>query len=155
MLVERVEKLAPKRDWQRACREINDFEFTLTENGACLVKLFLHISRAEQKRRLLERLQHPLKRYKIGFPDLRNYRLRKPYEAAIEDMLAETDTRHAPWHLIAAEKKWHARLEVLRVVTRHLAKGVDLEPPPLDDDLRREAERTLKLRLKKKGKAKG
>ncbi|MBI1776165.1 MAG: polyphosphate kinase [Proteobacteria bacterium] len=154
VLVERVEELTPKPDWRRAYREINDFEYTLTANGARLVKLFLHVSRAEQRQRLIERIQHPLKRYKIGEPDLRNYRLRKPYERAIEDMLAETDSKHAPWHLIPAEKKWYARISALRIVTDRLAKGVDLSPSPLDEDLKRDAERSLGVKLGKDGRVK-
>jgi polyphosphate kinase 2 (PPK2 family) len=151
ILVERVEELTAKRDWRRAYREINNFEDTLTANGVRLVKLFLHVSAKEQRRRLIERIGHPLKRYKIGEPDLRNYRLRKPYAAAIEDMLAATDTRVAPWHLVAAEKKWYARLAVLRIVTRHLARGVSLEVPPPDPKLRHEAEKVLDVKLNKDG----
>ena len=155
VLVERVEKLAAKSDWMRAYEEINEFESMLVSEGVRLVKLFLHISPDEQRRRLIERLEHPLKRYKIGKPDLRNFRLRQEYTKAVEDMLARTDTKKARWHVIAAEKKWYARLECLRIVTATLAKGVDLDPPPLDKHLRKEAERTLDVKLRKDGSPKG
>lgn len=141
VLVERVEKLTPEADWQRAYDEINAFETLLTNDGIRVVKLFLHISEKEQKRRLKARLDEPLKRWKLSREDFRNIELRDSYEAAIDDMLAHTSTGRARWHLIPAEDKPFGRVAALEAIAGALADGVDLDPPPLDpviEDLARE-----------------
>lgn len=116
VLVERVEGFARPDAWRRAYDEINAFERTLTADGVRLVKIFLHISRAEQKRRFEEREEDPLKRYKIGPDDWRNRKKWPEYERAIQEMLDRTHRPDAPWVLVAANSKRHARLEVLRAV---------------------------------------
>ena len=116
VLVERVEGFARPAAWRRAYDEINAFERTLTADGIRLVKIFLHIDRAEQKRRFDEREEDPLKRYKIGPDDWRNRKKWPEYERAIHEMLDRTHRPDAPWVLVAANSKRHARLEVLRTV---------------------------------------
>ena len=116
VLVERVEGFARPEAWRRAYDEINAFERTLTADGVRLVKIFLHIDRAEQKRRFEEREEDPLKRYKIGPDDWRNRKRWPDYERAIQEMLDRTHRPDAPWVLVAANSKRHARLEVLRTV---------------------------------------
>ncbi|HET9553638.1 MAG TPA: polyphosphate kinase [Anaeromyxobacteraceae bacterium] len=116
VLVERVEGFAKPAEWQRAYDEINAFERTLTADGVRLVKLFLHIDRAEQKRRFDEREEDALKRYKIGPEDWRNRKKWPEYERAIQELLDRTHRPDAPWVLVAANSKRHARLEVLRTV---------------------------------------
>ncbi len=116
VLVERVEGLARPEAWRRAYDEINAFERTLTSDGVRLVKIFLHLSRAEQKRRFEERQEDPLKRYKLGPEDWRNRKKWPEYERAIHEMLDRTHRPDAPWVLVAANSKRHARLEVLRTV---------------------------------------
>lgn len=116
VLVERVEGFASKQEWKRAYDEINAFERTLTSDGVRLVKIFLHLSRAEQKRRFEERQEDPLKRYKLGPEDWRNRKKWPEYERAIHEMLDRTHRPDAPWVLVAANSKRHARLEVLRTV---------------------------------------
>ncbi|MCM2334384.1 MAG: polyphosphate kinase [Anaeromyxobacteraceae bacterium] len=116
VLVERVEGFARAEAWRRAYDEINAFERTLTADGVRLVKIFLHIDRAEQKRRFEEREEDPLKRYKIGPDDWRNRKRWPDYERAIQEMLDRTHRPDAPWVLVAANSKRHARLEVLRTV---------------------------------------
>ncbi|SMF62899.1 Polyphosphate kinase 2, PPK2 family [Tistlia consotensis] len=132
VLVERVEKLTPKADWRRAYEEINAFEKLLTNDGIRVVKLFLHVSLEEQKRRLRERVAEPLKQWKLGREDFRNIELREAYSEAIEDMLAHTSSEHAPWHLIASEDKQFGRVAALEAVVEALSRDVDLSPPPLD-----------------------
>lgn len=139
VLVERVEGFAKKREWKRAYHEINEFERMLTEDGVRIVKLFLHITREEQLARFVERLRNPFKRWKLSGEDLRNRRRWKDYETAIDDMFAHTSTRHAPWHAIAANHKWRARVNVIETVVERLAEGVGLQPPPLDPDLQAQA----------------
>jgi polyphosphate kinase 2 (PPK2 family) len=116
VLVERVEGLARPAAWQRAYDEINAFERTLTADGIRLVKIFLHIDRAEQKRRFQEREEERLKRYKIGPDDWRNRKKWPEYALALQDVFDRTHRLDAPWVLVAANSKRHARLEVLRTV---------------------------------------
>lgn len=143
VLVERVEGLVAKAAWQRAYREINDFERLLAEDGARLVKLFLHVSPEEQLRRFAERIAVPYKRWKIGPEDFRNVARRADYARAIDDMLARTHTRHAPWHPVPAEHKWYGRIAALETVAARLGEGVDLRPKALDAETERLARRML------------
>ncbi len=132
VLVERVEELTPKHRWQAAYREINDFERLLAEDGTRIVKLFFHITPDEQLRRFERRLADPMRRWKLTYEDFRNRGRWADYEAAIDEMLVRTSTRHAPWTLIAANDKKHARIAALQEIVRRLGRGVDLAPPRLD-----------------------
>ena len=89
--------MATKEEWKRAYGEINDFEKMLIDDGARIVKLFLHISKEEQMRRFEERVTDPLKRWKMTTDDVRSFTKRRAYEHAIEEMLARTTTARAPW----------------------------------------------------------
>ncbi|GAC1438913.1 MAG: hypothetical protein NVSMB51_15830 [Solirubrobacteraceae bacterium] len=116
VLVERVDELAAPEQWQRAYAEIVDFERLLVQEGMILVKLFLHISSAEQLRRFRRREQDPLRRWKLTDEDWKNRARRADYGAAIEEMLLHTDLPLAPWHVIGAESKHDARAVVLERV---------------------------------------
>jgi polyphosphate kinase 2 (PPK2 family) len=120
VLVERVEKLASGGEWRRAYGEIVAFERMLADDGVRLLKFFLHIDRATQLERFRAREGDPLKAYKIGPEDWRNRRKWKAYERAIQDMLDRTHRPAAPWRVVAANDKKHARLEVLREVVKLL-----------------------------------
>ncbi len=128
VLVERVEQLTPKSDWSRAYGEINAFERLLIDDGALLIKLFLHISPDEQLKRFQKRLNDPTKRWKLTADDLRNRAKHKAYEAAVSEMLRRTSTAKAPWIVIPAEDKRYARLAAMRSVIEFLGKR--LPPPP-------------------------
>ena len=132
VLVERVEGLAAKAAWQRAYREINEFERMLSDDGARIVKIFLHISPEEQLKRFEQRLHDPLKRWKLTYEDFRTRDRRPDYERAVEEMVARTSTDLAPWHVIPAEDKKYARIAALRLITETFAEGVSLEPRPMD-----------------------
>jgi polyphosphate kinase 2 (PPK2 family) len=125
VLVERVEGLAEERAWRRAYREIDEFERTLVDDGIDLVKIFLAVSKHEQRRRFEERLRDPYKQWKIGEADVRARRRWDDYVEAADDLLARTDTPRARWHLVAGDHKWFARAEVLRIVTRSLARHAE------------------------------
>ncbi|ROR34261.1 polyphosphate:AMP phosphotransferase [Inmirania thermothiophila] len=125
VLVERVEGLAPPEAWRRAYGEINDFEEQLVEHGTVLVKLWLHISDEEQLRRFRERAETPHKRWKLTDEDWRNRERRADYERAVHEMVQRTSTTAAPWTLVAAEDKRHARVEVLRTVCGALARRLE------------------------------
>jgi AMP-polyphosphate phosphotransferase len=116
VLVERVEGFARKEEWQRAYREINDYEQALCDDGMILVKCFLHVSDEEQLKRFKAREKDPLKSWKLTDEDWRNRGKRADYEAAIEDMVQRTSTDWAPWSLVPAESKRYARVAVLNTV---------------------------------------
>jgi polyphosphate kinase 2 (PPK2 family) len=145
VLVERVEELVPAARWKAAYREINDFERMITDDGTRLVKLFFHISPEEQLRRFEARLNDPLKRWKLSYDDFRNRGHWNDYVAATEEMFARTSTRDAPWCLIPAEDKKHARIAALTEIAARLSRDIDLSPPTLDDALLSEAQKHLPL----------
>jgi polyphosphate kinase 2 (PPK2 family) len=124
VLVERVEGFAKKKEWKRAFAEINQFEKLLVDDGAVLVKLFLAITRDEQAKRFDEREKDPYKRWKIGPEDWRNREHWDEYVDAAEEMFAETSTDVAPWKVIGADRKWHARLTVIRHILKVLDEAV-------------------------------
>jgi len=133
VLVERVEGFATREQWLRAYDEINSFERTLADEGSIVVKLWLHISAEEQLKRFEGRAADPLKAWKLTAEDWENREKRPDYEQAVEDMVARTDQPHARWHLVSAESKRHARVEVVRVVNEEIEAGMrrwGQEPPP-------------------------
>ena len=125
VLVERVEGFAKKKAWKRAYREINEFERQLVDDGVVLVKVFLAITKHEQKKRFEERENDPYKRWKIGPEDWRNREHWDEYVEAAEQMFEETNTQVAPWKVIGGNRKWNARLEVMRHVLAQLAGASD------------------------------
>ncbi|MCW5745768.1 MAG: polyphosphate kinase [Alphaproteobacteria bacterium] len=132
VLVERVEGYTPKEAWRRAYDEINSFERALTDDGVRLVKFILHVSAKEQRKRIIERLETPEKRFKVTLDDFRNIAKRKEYLAAYDDMLERTDTDYAPWTVIATDNKRRARIEGIELVADMVADDADLTPPELD-----------------------
>lgn len=120
VLVERLEGFCREDEWKRAYGEINAFERELTDHGTIVLKYWLHVSHAEQLRRFREREATPHKRHKMNAEDWRNRRKRAAYEVAVGDMLALTDRNNAPWHLVPADNKRFARLEVLRTASRQI-----------------------------------
>lgn len=122
VLVERVEAFATKQEWKRAYGEINSFEELLTSSGTPVVKFFLHISPEEQLKRFLERERNLFKNWKITPEDYRNRDKWKDYEKATNDMLEKTSTRHSPWTVVAANKKWSARVQVCESAVKQLSK---------------------------------
>jgi polyphosphate kinase 2 (PPK2 family) len=132
VLVERVEGFAKREQWLRAYDEINRFEQTLADEGMILVKIWLHISDAEQLKRFERRSNDLLKGWKLTDEDWRNREKRAAYAEAVEDMFARTDQPYAPWELIAAESKRFARVGVLETVIARVEEGmrrVGQEPP--------------------------
>jgi AMP-polyphosphate phosphotransferase len=151
VLVERVEGFAAKPVWKRAYDEINAFEDMQIDDGVRIIKFFLHITPAEQKKRLIERATIPYKRWKTGLDDYRNRAKSDEYRQAIQDMFDQTSPKQAPWHVIAANDKKHARLKVLETVVKKLSKGLELSDPPLDEKLRATAEKALQIKFTRDG----
>jgi polyphosphate kinase 2 (PPK2 family) len=125
VLVERVRKFAAPADWQRAYGEINEFERQLAEHRVVVAKFWMSVSREEQLARFEERERNPLKRFKVDPEDWANRKLWTAYEVAVRDMLARTDTAWAPWTVVAADDKRHARLSVLRSLCERIETAVD------------------------------
>lgn len=141
--VERVEGFSTPEQWGRAYGEINHVEEAQVNHGTRVIKLFLHVDQETQDKRLLDRLEQPWKRWKVSTEDFRNRGKRDAYIEAYEEMFARTDTPHAPWHIIGANHKKHARITGLGIIADRLAHGVDLTDPPLDPALKKLAEREL------------
>ncbi len=124
VLVERVEHLITKEAWERSYSEINDFEAQLSEHGAVVLKFWLQIDPHEQLRRFKEREETPYKKWKITADDWRNRAKWDYYEAAVNDMVAATSTKHAPWHLIPANDKRYARIMIMNCVIEALERAL-------------------------------
>ncbi len=144
VLVERVEGFAKPAEWKRAYGEIVDFEKQLLDDGFRLVKIFLHVSRAEQMRRFKDRLANPLKRWKLTYEDFRNREKWPAYITAVHDMFDRTSTKAAPWHVIQSDDKPAARVAALKIIADRLGKGVDIATPEIDPRLRQLIHRELK-----------
>jgi polyphosphate:AMP phosphotransferase len=124
VLVERIEGFCRPEEWQRAFAELNDFEAQLTEHGIIVLKFWLHLSPEEQLRRFRHREETAYKRHKINAEDWRNRQKWGAYEVAVGDMLALTDRANAPWHLVPADNKRYARLEILKTSCRQIAAAL-------------------------------
>jgi AMP-polyphosphate phosphotransferase len=116
VLVERVEGFATDKEWRRAYQEINELERTLIDDGAIIVKMYLHISKEEQLFRFKRREDDPLKHWKISDEDWRNRKKWAEHNEAAEDMFDRTSTDIAPWTVIASNFKWFARIRAVRTV---------------------------------------
>ncbi|MDR1190446.1 MAG: polyphosphate kinase 2 [Verrucomicrobiales bacterium] len=124
VLVERVEGFAARAEWKRAYEEINHFEKTLADDGAILLKFYLHITKDEQLARFKKRAADPYKRWKINAEDWRNREKWHQHNEAAEEMFAKCGPARAPWILVEGNYKWHARLKVLRAVVKRLEKEI-------------------------------
>jgi polyphosphate kinase 2 (PPK2 family) len=122
VLVERVEGFATEAEWKRAYDEINAFEKLLTDDGGCILKFYLHITKEEQLIRFKRREADPYKRWKITEEDWRNRKKWDEYIRAAEDMFERTNTPYAPWNVIPANFKWYTRIQVVKTVYKTLAK---------------------------------
>jgi len=128
VLVERVEGFASEAEWSRAYAEIADFERQLCVHGILLLKFWLHIDPDEQLRRFEARKQTAYKKYKLTEEDYRNREKWPAYSRAVHDLVVRTSTESSPWHLIAANDKRWARIEVLRHVCERLERRLDEGP---------------------------
>jgi len=124
VLVERVEGYCSEADWQRAYGEINEFEAELDAHGTIVVKFWLQISKEEQLRRFREREQVAFKNFKITADDWRNRKRWNAYEQAVCDMVERTSTTIAPWMLVEANNKLHARIKVLTTLVERIEQAL-------------------------------
>jgi polyphosphate kinase 2 (PPK2 family) len=124
LLVERVEGFSSEAEWQRAYREINEFEAHQASFGMALCKFWLHISKEEQLRRFRDRERDPFRAWKLTPEDWRNRARWDEYAAAVEDMLSRTSTSEAPWTVVAADDKYFARVQVLETLVAAIERAV-------------------------------
>jgi PPK2 family polyphosphate:nucleotide phosphotransferase len=140
VLVVRVHKLIDESVWSKRYDEINAWEKALAEQGTVLIKCFLHISAAEQKERLLARLEDPTKHWKYNPGDVDERANWPAYMKAYQAVLERCNTEHAPWYVIPADRKWYRNWAVAQLLTEHL-RALDLDWPAADYDVEQEKAR--------------
>lgn len=130
VLVVKVRKLAPTKQIEQRYDQINAFEQHLTENGVTVLKFMLHISKSEQKERLQERLDQPDKNWKFNADDLEDRKHWTEYERAYETALERCSTKHAPWRIVPADKKWRRNAIIAAIVRGTLEEMAPRYPKP-------------------------
>jgi PPK2 family polyphosphate:nucleotide phosphotransferase len=118
--------------WPLRYREINEFEQALSSQNVIFLKFFLNVSREEQRKRFLKRLDDPEKNWKFSAADVRERRYWNDYQLAYEEMLSATSTAHAPWHIIPADKKWFTRACVADIISSRI-ESLGLTYPKLSE----------------------
>ena len=126
------DKLRGEHFWRHRFEDIQAFEHYLTRNGIAILKFFLNVSKKEQKRRFLERLEDPRKHWKFSAADIRERKRWDDYQDAYEKMIRNTASEYAPWVVVPADNKWFTRLVVLATIVDALA-SLDLKYPKLND----------------------
>lgn len=134
--------------WEKRYRQINDFERHIAENGTLIFKFFLHLSKEEQRQRLLRRLRLREKNWKFSPGDLKERKLWEKYQECYEEALNKTSKDHAPWYVIPADNKKAARVVVASILLEALKKHKDIEEPELDEEIKANLE-TFKQELEK------
>jgi len=141
------EKLVTKDIWKERFKDIRAFERYLARNGTVILKFFLHVSKEEQKRRFLERIDNPAKNWKFAMGDVEERKLWDKYMAAYEDMIRNTSRPEAPWFVVPADNKWFTRLVVAAEVVEAL-DGLNLKFPSVTDETRSELAKARKILMK-------
>jgi polyphosphate kinase 2 (PPK2 family) len=142
-------QLITKDIWQERFEDIGNFERYLAHNGIVVRKFFLNVSRKEQKRRFLERLETPEKNWKFSAADIHERGCWDDYMKVYEEMIAATSAKHAPWYVVPADNKWYTRLVVAAVIVDAL-KELKLEYPKVSPEKRKELEAAKRELLGKK-----
>jgi len=119
--------------WEKRFKQINRFEKTLADTGTIILKFYLHVSKKEQKKRLLERIDNPAKNWKFSYGDLKERALWKEYRKAYEAMLGNTSKKYAPWFIVPADDKWFTRLAIAGIIYQEMEK-LNLSYPAVSKD---------------------
>jgi PPK2 family polyphosphate:nucleotide phosphotransferase len=139
----KAEKLPPSLVtddlWDERFEDIRSFERHMTRSGTIIRKFFLHVSKQEQKKRFLERLDEPEKNWKFSPSDVRERECWSDYQDAYEDLIRNTATKHAPWHIVPADHKWFTHLVISTVIVDAL-ESLDLDYPKVDPQKRKDLE---------------
>lgn len=126
------EQLITNDIWEDRYKQINNYEKYLYENGFIVIKLFLHISKEEQKKRLLERIDDKSKNWKFSEADIQERAFWDKYMVCYEEMLEKTNTEHNPWYIVPSDKKWFSRLVISEIIVKQLDR-LDLAYPQLNN----------------------
>jgi PPK2 family polyphosphate:nucleotide phosphotransferase len=140
--------LVTKKIWDERFEDIRGLERHMTRSGTVIRKFFLNLSKKEQKRRFLERLEEPEKNWKFSAADIRERKYWDDYQDAYEDMIRNTATEDAPWYVVPADNKWFTRLVVSMALVETL-ESLDLSYPKVDPEKRKELEAAKKILLSK------
>jgi PPK2 family polyphosphate:nucleotide phosphotransferase len=132
-----------KSFWEKRFRQINHFERILVDNGTVILKFFLHVSKKEQKKRFLERINDPSKNWKFSGADLKERALWKDYRKAYEDLLENTSNPLSPWFVVPADDKWFTRLVIANIIVNELSR-LDLSYPLLTDQQKKDLDAAKK-----------
>jgi PPK2 family polyphosphate:nucleotide phosphotransferase len=143
-------ELVPKKIWKERFEDICNFEQYLTRNGVVVRKFFLHLSREEQKRRFLARLNEPEKNWKFSEADVKERQYWDDYMNAYEDMIRHTATPYAPWYVVPADHKWFTHIAVSYAIIQAL-EDLDLQFPKVDKERRKQLEAARQALLSEKG----
>jgi PPK2 family polyphosphate:nucleotide phosphotransferase len=143
------EELVGEDLWKKRFEDIGNTEKYLTRNGIVIRKFFLNLSKKEQKRRFLQRLENPEKNWKFSAADVRERECWDDYMKAYEEMIAATSTKAAPWYVVPADNKWYTRVVVAAAIVDTL-KGLKLEYPKLTPEERKQLEAAKRELLRKK-----
>ena len=133
------DELITKHIWDQRYEDINAYEEYLTRNGVMILKFFLHVSKEEQKKRFLERLEDPKKNWKFAMADVSERGFWKDYQEAYEEMIQNTAAKHAPWFVVPADNKWFTRLIVASAIIQALDE-LHLSFPEVDKARKKELE---------------
>ncbi len=142
--------LITKNIWEQRYEDINAFEQYLTRNGVVVRKFFLHVSKKEQKKRFLERLDDSKKNWKFSMADIKERGYWKDYQEAYEEVIQNTATKHAPWYVIPADNKWYTQLIVASAIISTLEE-LDLCFPDVDKEKKKELESVRESLVQEKG----
>jgi polyphosphate kinase 2 (PPK2 family) len=130
VLEERVEGTVSQKAWRQAYRDIVEFERMLSDDGTIIVKLFLHISRKEQRRRFDSMQADPLEAWRVTKQDWERHKQYEAFLAATEEMLELTDTEYAPWTIVEATSKWYTRVKVFETIIQAMRERLGSKAPP-------------------------
>ncbi|MBX2900440.1 MAG: polyphosphate kinase 2 family protein [Cyclobacteriaceae bacterium] len=150
--IDSVKKIDEKF-WQQRYKQIRRFEKNLSDNGTVILKFFLHVSKKEQKKRFLERIEDPSKNWKFSLSDLKERAFWDEYQKVYSEALSATSTDYAPWFVIPADDKWYARLAIASIIAREFEK-LEISYPTVSQAQKEELQKAkLQLMSEKEAKA--
>jgi PPK2 family polyphosphate:nucleotide phosphotransferase len=142
--------LTGKDVWQKRFEDIRAFERHLVRNGTIVLKFFLHVSKDEQRKRFLDRIDEPAKRWKFSMADVDERKLWNKYQGAYEDMIRNTSCPDAPWYVVPADHKWFTRMVIAGVLVREL-RALDLDFPRIKGEALKELQKARKALKAERG----
>jgi PPK2 family polyphosphate:nucleotide phosphotransferase len=141
------EELITKHIWEERYEDINAFEKFLTRNGVVIRKFFLHVSKKEQKKRFLQRLEDSKKNWKFSMDDIKERKFWDNYQEAYEEVIQNTATKRAPWYVIPADNKWYGRVVIASAIIEAM-HGLNLQFPDVDKQKKKELDEIREALLK-------